>query len=45
MSEPTDNVLLADKIANGETRYVPVPIRNCTIGADIGWLDATSSAP
>lgn len=40
----TENFLFAGTVANGETRYIPVPIRNGTIGVHIGWLDATSSA-
>jgi hypothetical protein len=37
-------VLYAGPVANGQTLYVPVPVRNGTIGAQVGWLDATSSA-
>lgn len=31
-------------VANGETKYVEVPVRNGTIGFQLAWLDATSSA-
>lgn len=36
--------LFNGKVANGETLYVEVPIRDGAIGAQIGWKDATSSA-
>ncbi len=37
-------VLYKGPVANSETLYIEVPIRNGTLGAHIGWLDATSSA-
>ena len=37
-------VLFHGKMANGETKYVEVPIRDAALGAHIGWLDAVSSA-
>ena len=37
-------ILFSGRIASGATVYVPVPVRNGTIGAFIGWPDATSSA-
>lgn len=36
--------LFKGTVANSETKYIEVPIRNGTIGVHIGWLDATSSA-
>src|SRR5688572_7772897 len=41
-----DNVgiLYKGPVANAEVLYVEVPVINGTIGAHIGWLDATSSA-
>lgn len=46
MSVNPDNldILFAGAVANGETKYIEVPVRNGAVGADIGWLDATSSA-
>lgn len=44
MSLQSESVLFRDTVANGQTKYVPVPVRNGTIGVQIGWLDATSSA-
>ncbi len=32
------------KVANGETRYIEVPVKNGTIGFHLAWLDAVSSA-
>ncbi len=37
-------ILFSGRIASGVTVYVPVPIRDGTIGATIGWPDAVSSA-
>lgn len=37
-------VLFSGIVANGETKYVPVPIRNGTLGCQIGWLTAAASA-
>lgn len=37
-------VLFRDSIPTSTTIYIPVPVRNGTIGIHIGWLDATSSA-
>lgn len=37
-------VLFAGKLASGVTQYIPIPVRKGTIGAQIGWLDAVSSA-
>jgi hypothetical protein len=31
-------------VANGETRYIEVPVKSGTIGLHLAWLDATSSA-
>lgn len=31
-------------VANAETKYIRVPIRNGTLGAHIGWKNATASA-
>jgi hypothetical protein len=39
-----DNILFQGTVASGETKYVPVPIRDGKLGAHIGWKDATSSA-
>lgn len=36
--------IFAGLVKNGETLYVPIPIRAHTIGAHIAWKDATSSA-
>lgn len=44
MSLQSDDVLFRGAMANAEVKYVPVPIRDGTLGAQIGWLDATSSA-
>lgn len=38
------SILFQGKVANGATLYVEVPIRDGALGADVGWLDATSSA-
>lgn len=40
----TRKPLFQGSMKNGETRYVPVPVRNGALGALIGWKDATSSA-
>ena len=37
-------ILFKGKLASSETKYVNVPVRNGTLGAHIGWLDAVSSA-
>lgn len=37
-------VLFSGRIATSTTLYVPVPIRDGKIGAQIGWPDAVSSA-
>lgn len=37
-------VLFSGTVVNGETKYVPVPIRNGALGAQIGWLTAAASA-
>lgn len=37
-------ILYKGPVANSETLYVEVPIRNGALGCHIGWLDATSSA-
>ena len=37
-------ILYKGPVANGETLYVNVPVRDGALGAQIGWLDATSSA-
>lgn len=37
-------ILFSGRILSGATVYVPVPVRNGTIGAFIGWPDAVSSA-
>ncbi len=39
-----NTILFKGKVANGETKYVPVPVRGGALGAHIAWLDATSSA-
>lgn len=31
-------------VGNGQTKYVEVPVLNGTIGIQLAWLDATSSA-
>ncbi len=36
--------LFKGAVANGATQYVALPISGGTIGAQISWLDATSSA-
>lgn len=36
--------LFEGTVANGATQYVPVPVREGTIGLYIAWTDATSSA-
>lgn len=38
------HTLFAGVVLNAVTKYVAVPVRNGTIGIDIGWLDATSNA-
>ncbi|MGE5802940.1 MAG: hypothetical protein ACM358_11860 [Gemmatimonadota bacterium] len=38
------NVLFSGRIPTSTTLYVPVPIRDGKIGAQIGWPDAVSSA-
>lgn len=37
-------LLFRGTVANGETKYVEVPVRNGALGLHIGWKDATSSA-
>jgi hypothetical protein len=32
------------KVANGETRYIEVPVKSGTVGFHLAWLDAVSSA-
>lgn len=32
------------KVANGETKYIEVPVKNGAIGFQLAWFDATSSA-
>lgn len=32
------------KVANAETKYIEVPVRNGTVGFHLAWLDAVSSA-
>jgi len=44
MIDPGAHILFAGAVLNGVTKYVAVPVRNGTIGVDIGWLDATSAA-
>lgn len=45
MSLQTESpILFSGAVASGATLYVPVPVRNGTIGLQIGWLDAISSA-
>lgn len=38
------NILFNDRILNGETKYIEVPVRDGKLGATIAWKDATSSA-
>lgn len=38
------DILFQGKLANGETKYVPIPIRAGAFGAQIIWLDAVSAA-
>jgi hypothetical protein len=38
------HTLFAGTVNNGATKYIAIPVRKGTIGIDIGWLDATSSA-
>lgn len=40
----TSNFLFRGSVANGVTQYVGVPVKDNMIGAQIAWLDATSSA-
>lgn len=42
--EDKANLLFRGTVANGETKYVMVPIRDGYLGAQVGWKDATSSA-
>ena len=45
MSLATESpILFRGKVATTTTFYVPVPVRDGTIGAQLGWLDAVSSA-
>lgn len=41
---PPGDAPTSGTVANGVTKYIPVPIHDQKIGLHIGWLDAVSSA-
>lgn len=42
--EGKQNLIERFTMVTSQVKYVPVPVRNGTIGAQIGWKDAVSSA-
>lgn len=44
MTDPNLHALFIGTVANGATKFVPVPIRYGRIGLQIAWVDAVSAA-